>query len=304
MANQRNFVSNISELSVNNTKYTVSRIINAPQVNPLLDMEIPADFLDIEVGYTVEMHVYSLADNSLVYSDVIFNDTSNAAIEVQKYEYEDGSRNLLFIDFSKIGGLFLPVGKYRVVFNFFLNELNTSESSRGLVVSKISPSRREVELKYQRFNEKNEQALNKFTTLTIEKSDVMDAIEQIFNQSGSQNLQVNMLTSSIDQTRIAGALGPTASRNLTTYAFDLDGVASNNSDYNSNFGVYTIAQNVLNVAYTITSASILRAVTIHNSQSFTLEDLTGSVAYGISESYNRFNQSVINNQVKYRFELI
>lgn len=304
MANQRNFVSNISELSVNSTKYTVSRIINAPQVNPLLDMEVPADFLDTEVGYNVEMHVYSLADNSLVYSDVIYNDTSNAPVQVKKYEYSNGSRNLLFIDFSKIGGLFLPVGKYRVVFNFFLNELNTSEMSRGLVISKISPSRKEVELKYQRFDEKNQKILNKFTTLTIEKFDAINTISQIFNQSGSQELQLNMLTSSINQTRIAETLGPTASRNLTTYTFDLDGIPSNNSDYNSNLGVYTIAQNILDVAYRITSASILRAVTIHNSQSFTLEDLTGSVAYGISESYNRFNQNVINNQVKYRFELI
>lgn len=306
MANQKNFVSNISELSVYNTKYTVSRIIDAPTVNPLLEMEVPADFLDFDENHTVEMHVYSIADNSLVYSEIISNTfLLNSPIKVQKFIYKTGSRNLLYIDFSTLGEIFPPRGKYRVCFNFFVNELNTSANSRGLVITKISPSRREVEVKYSTIDSSSRLAMDKFITPSIGAETTMDMLKQIFNQSGSEELRLNMFTSSINEERIANVLGPSASQNLTTYAFDLDRPAQFDTDDNtSNLGVYTIAQNVLDRAYVIASASMVLAINTHGSRSFTFEMLTSSVSYAISRSYEQFRANSVNTGTKYRFDLI
>lgn len=306
MANQKNFVSNISELSVYNTKYTVSRIIDTPTVNPLLEIEIPADFLEFRFDYTVEMHVYSIVDNSLVYTEIIANNlNSDNPIEIQKFMYSNGSRNLLFIDFAKIGEIFPPQGKYRVCFNFFANELNTSAISRGLRITKISPSRKEVEVKYDVMNTDNMQAMSTFIKPSIKAEDALNMMRQVFNQSGSKDIQLNMFTSSIDRERISNTLGPSASAALVQYNFDDDLLAKGTNDtYVSTLGLYQVAQNILDTAFNLVTQSLTNAVSVHKSQSFSLEFLTSSVESAISKSYNIREDDERTNPYKYRFDLI
>ena len=72
MANQQNYKSNTQQLSDSYTRYTVSRII-ANKNDDLLDMEVPADFSEALIQNNVEVSLYSLADNSLIFSDVVKN---------------------------------------------------------------------------------------------------------------------------------------------------------------------------------------------------------------------------------------
>lgn len=306
MPNQRNFVSNIAELALTNTKYTVSRIIDNPIVNPLFSMEAPSDFLDFMQDYTVEMNVYSLADNSLIYTQTFFNEIGGQQpIQVQQFTYNDSSRTLLFIDFSKIGGVFIPVGKYKVSFNFLVNELGTSSTFRGLRITKISPSRREVEVKFDKPTENTSRLITEFTSPTIKINDALDMIKQVFNQEGSENLNLNMYTSSINRERIEATLGISASNAIVQYNFAENSSKDEiNAAYRSNLGLYTIAQQVLDYAYNITSQSLIMATTMYNSRSFSLEELTGSVQYAISRSYDILEADETTNPNKYRFDLI
>lgn len=302
MANQNNFVTNIADTGLSNTKYTVSRIIDSPTVNPLLEMEVPAEFLDFLGTHTVEMHVYSLVDNSLIYSEIISNNlSSNNPIEVKQYTYEDGARNLLFIDFSKVSGLFLPMGKYRVAFNFFVNELDTSAESPNLAITKISPSRREVEVKYRRPTSRSMATMTEFIQPSIKAEDVMNMLKQVFNQSGSRDIKLNMFTSSIDASRIETTLGPSASTLLRTYNFDANAPDTNEgTPYSSNLGVYPLAQKILDSAYPLVTQSFVTAIETHKSRSFTLEQLTGSVQTAIATAYNNLQ----NQELTFRFDLV
>jgi len=80
MANQTNYQSNIQELSNSYTRYLVSRTI-ANTKDDLLDMEVPADFSEALLQNTVEVNLYSLADNSLIFSDVVKNVSGSIYVE-------------------------------------------------------------------------------------------------------------------------------------------------------------------------------------------------------------------------------
>ena len=103
MAEQQNYQSNIQELSDSYTKYTVSRII-ANKKDDLLDMEVPSDFSEALLQNNVEVNLYSLADNSLIFSDVVRN--VSGSIFTETLQYNDNSlRKLLYIDFAKVPNL-------------------------------------------------------------------------------------------------------------------------------------------------------------------------------------------------------
>ena len=117
MANQQNYESNLADLSGQYTKYLVSRVI-ANKSDDLLDLEVPADFPLENLANNVEINLYSLADNSLIFSDVI--KIASGSIFTKKLQYSNNShRTLLFIDFSKIDTLDVPIGQYTVTLNFF-----------------------------------------------------------------------------------------------------------------------------------------------------------------------------------------
>ena len=137
MANQENYKSNLETLSQQYNKYTVSRVVATTKDN-LLEMEVPANFPEKITKANIEINLYSLADNSLIYSDFISN-AITGAVTVQRLQYFDGTRNLLFIDFSKLSDLIVPIGQYSVSLNFFQDEIG-SYDNRSLSISTISPS--------------------------------------------------------------------------------------------------------------------------------------------------------------------
>ena len=116
MANQLNYQSNIQQLADSYTRYTVSRII-ANKKDDLLDMEVPADFSDALLENNIEVNLYSIADNSLIFSDVVKNISGSIFTETLQYQ-DNSSRKLLYIDFAKVPELNLPSGQYSVTLIF------------------------------------------------------------------------------------------------------------------------------------------------------------------------------------------
>jgi len=113
MANQTNYQSNIQELSNSYTRYLVSRTI-ANTKDDLLDMEVPADFSEALLQNTVEVNLYSLADNSLIFSDVVKN--VSGSIYVETLQYEDNSSPILIQIFNQEGAndLTLPTSPVKI----------------------------------------------------------------------------------------------------------------------------------------------------------------------------------------------
>jgi hypothetical protein len=186
MANQLNYNSDITNLSISNTKFMVSRILDNEK-SSLLELQVPAELKDIS---HVEISLYSLVDNSLVYFNS-FPSTVSGLITVKTLTYEDASiRKLVFIDFSKTD-IQLIDGRYQAVFNFFAEEIGSSESA-SLFVTQISPSRREVELRlaptYR--TQDNIDKLKTFASPQINTVWALDAIKQVFNQPGSTNSSI------------------------------------------------------------------------------------------------------------------
>lgn len=186
MANQLNYNSDITNLSISNTKFMVSRILDNEK-SSLLELQVPAELKDIS---HVEISLYSLVDNSLVYFNS-FPSTVSGLLTVKTLTYEDASiRKLVFIDFSKTD-IQLIDGRYQAVFNFFAEEIGSSESA-SLFVTQISPSRREVELRlaptYR--TQDNIDKLKTFASPQINTVWALDAIKQVFNQPGSTNSSI------------------------------------------------------------------------------------------------------------------
>lgn len=285
MANQNNFKENTTQLSQDYIKYTVSRVIQSMSDN-LLEMEVPATFPSEVLGNNIEINLYSLVDNSLIYSDFISNKTLGA-VTVNTLQYTSGSRNLLFIDFSKITDLVFPSGQYSATLNFFSDEVG-SYDNRVLKVSNISPSRKEVELELTDISQL--EYLTKFAIPYISAEYVENAIKQIFNQPESLNLDSNTTGSQITSQSIASQFTATMQQDIITYGFD---TGSGNQP-----GVYQIAQSVLDQAYIQVLGSI-KAEILKGTKNFTSVYLNTIIQDAISKEYNK----VVSNQ-PYRFVLL
>lgn len=240
MPNQDNFKSNIRELSNEFKKFSVSRVFDTME-NPLLEMEIPADLYIDNEKVNVEINLYSLADNSLVYSDVIRDAQTNDAIIVQTYQYEDLTfRKLLFIDFSKVSNTFIPSGRFSVTLNFFIDELGSTDD-KLLSIKRISPSRKEVEFTFDTSRRKE---VEDFVSYRLPKEIIFDILAQICNQDGSELLEIPVLNNTTNEATISAQFSPTINQTIRKYEFDVSKNSSNN------LGVYDIAQNILNKVYT------------------------------------------------------
>jgi hypothetical protein len=287
MPNQENFVSSTSVQS----KYTVSRII-ANKADTLLEMEIPATFPTDLLESNVEINLYSLADNSLIYADFISNKYVGA-ITIETLQYTDGTfRKLLFIDFSKITEMFIPLGQYSVTLNFFVDEIG-SYDNKTLKITKISPSRTEVELL---LTNKDELAkLNRFVIPTIPAKYIVNVMKQIFNQDGALELEVPTNKLTINGNLVFEALDSGSADRLQTFGFDVD--------EGSKPGVKTVVQNVLDSAYTSTIDRINTDISM-GTGSFTSEKINSYVLAAIDVAYTRVFNEVKTNPVKYRFNLL
>jgi hypothetical protein len=291
MPNINNFVNDIETLSTQYTKYTVSRII-ADKKDDLLRAELPAVFPSTLPQANVELSLYSLADNSLVFSGVVKNENGAIFMETLQYTGSNNIRNLLYIDFTKFTELDIPTGQYSATLNFFVDELG-SYDDRVLKVSKISTSRNEVELRLTDTDKLPQ--LQQFAIPRINKDWIYVALQQIFNQPLADNLVAPMSNAKIDSASIYRNFTSGSGEKLVEYNFD--------DDVGTRIGINTIAQNVLNAAYS-SSKLIIDSAIAANSSSFTEAQLTSIVVNSIDEAYDLALKDEQDNPQNYRFDLI
>lgn len=291
MPNIQNFKSNITTLSEIYTRYNVSRII-ANKEDDLLNVEVPADFPQRVLQNNIEINLYSLSDNSLIFSDIIRN--SNA-ITTERLQYTDGTfRVLLYIDFAKVTpNLAIPNGQYSVTLNFFTDEIG-SYDNRVLKVSKISPSRKEVELKLT--DSTKQQQLQQFAIPRIPTQYITPVLSQIFNQVNADEYSIPTSPVKIDSSTLYESFGRESGQSLIRYGFDVDdGVKP---------GINTITQNVLNIAYPIAVREINNFILASGSVGFTETELSKFVIDAIDIAYDQILDDEAKNPSKYRFDLI
>jgi hypothetical protein len=298
MPNQENFASNVEQLAQQYPRYTVSRVI-ANKSDDLLDMEVPSEFSENILQNNVELNLYSLSDNSLIFADFI--KPVSGSIYTETLQYEDGSlRKLLYIDFVKAtqtsihSQVFeLPPGQYSVTLNFFANEIGAYDN-RVLKVNRISTSRTEVELKLT--DSLQQKMLEQFAIPRISAEYVRPALLQIFNQTGSSNLTVPMSSAKIDSSSLYQNFASGSGEKLLQYNFD--------DDDGSRIGINTITQNVLNIAYPIALKTVNDMILLSGSTSFTETELSKYVVDAIDIAYDSALDDEKRNPQNYRFDLI
>lgn len=176
------FQTDTDALSQQYDKFLVSRVVPS-DLNTLIEVQVPTE---LPASYSVEINLYSLFDNSLIYNIVANSDTPNQFFSETLQYGTQGTRRLLFIDFSKIELNLLdvvPDGELLAVLSFFANEIGSSES-RILTIREISPSRREVELALLPEYNTDEQIAQLLETSRpqINAASVMQAVQQLFGR--------------------------------------------------------------------------------------------------------------------------
>ncbi len=180
MANQQNYKTDIVSTSNNYTKFTVSRIVDNP-LDSLIEVEVPTNIPD---SFDVEVSLYSLYDNLLVYNTTV--SSVSETFSAKTFTYSDTSyRRFLTFDFSQTDIIFVD-GRFQAVFSFFVPVIGDANTT-PLMVTNISPSRTEVQLQlmpeYRTFASSS--VLKDFVSPQITYDWVLDAMIQIFNQPKS-----------------------------------------------------------------------------------------------------------------------
>jgi len=291
MPNTQNFQTDVTQLSDLYNRYNVSRII-ANKQDDLLDMEVPVEFSDELLETIVEVNLYSLADNSLIFSDFINN--TNGALYTATVQYNDGTeRKFLYIDFSKVvPNLGLPSGRYSITLNFFANEVGTYDN-KTLKISKISTSRTEVELKLTDTTQLS--TLQQFATPRITAEYIELALKQIFNQEIASPVTLPMSSVGITSASLYQNFTSGSGEQLIQYGFDVDN--------GSQIGINTITQNVLNSAYPLVM-QVINTKIEEGYTSFTESELVEYVTNAIDEAYDIALDDEVRNPQNYRFDLI
>jgi hypothetical protein len=182
MPNQSNFRTNISDQS--NLRFTASRIVNSP--NELILFEEVAASFAFDPDDTIEVHFYTTIGNQLLLSTNI--ELIDEIIKLHTVAYNDGSyKNYIRIDFTKLfleKNLILVPGDYKLVLNFFSNEIG-SYNNRRLTINEISPSRTEVQLSFNDISNeviRNDAILllNEFIEPSFTKPDAVGVAQKIF----------------------------------------------------------------------------------------------------------------------------
>jgi len=294
MPNLENFKSNVDTIEQTqfSPRYTISRVVESYE-DDLLETELPADFSDAILENNIEIHLYNLSDNSLIFSDVIVN--VSGSIYTKTFQYEDNTtRKLLFIDFNKIQPRFgLPVGRYSATFNFFKNEIG-SHNNKILKINRISTSRTEVELKLTDTTQQN--ILQSFSSPVIPSNIIIPVLKQIFNQSGSTDVTLPISPVKIDSSSLYQNFTSGSGENLLRYNFD--------EDDGSRIGINTIMQNVLNDAYPIALKTVEDMISLSGSTGFTESELSTYVIDAIDSVYDAALDDEAQNPQNYRFDLI
>lgn len=189
MPNQNNYRTDLT--TITESRFTTSRIINVPD-DLILYQETPASF-----GYNkennIEVHFYSTTGNTLLLSTVI-NLTDNI-IQSHIVSFNDGTnKNYIKIDFTKLfesKDLILIPGDYRMVLNFFSNEIG-SYNNKNLNIDVISDSRTEVQLSFNDVIDdvsfdRNLFLLQEFIEKSLIKQDAIKIAEKIFKNGVESN---------------------------------------------------------------------------------------------------------------------
>jgi hypothetical protein len=268
MPNQQNFKQDIAKGFDNYSKFTVSRVFTTTN-DTLLQAEVPADFPNSALANNVEINLYSLADNSLIYSDFISNSITGA-ISTQRIQYSDNTyRTFLYLDFSKLTDLFIPSGQYSVSLNFLSDELGSFDD-RTLKITKISNSRKEVELEVS-----DTTKLKMFALPALNTTWVGDAVKQVFNQPNS-NQNIPTIPNNLTTSSINNQLSSSIVSSINKYNFD-EGTAN----------IYAISQNILNTAYVKVNERI-NQLNSSSRMRFTNEELNTIITTEVSASYVKY----------------
>jgi hypothetical protein len=189
MPNQDNFRSNIT--TITDPRFLASRIVRFPEEEILLE-EVPASF-----GYdgedNIEFHFYTIPENDRITS--VTAKLSDNIIKSQIVSYNDGTYKsylqINFTDLFVLNNLVLVPGDYRVVMNFFSDEIG-SYDDRRLSITTVGPSRTEIELQFN--NEidaasiaENERLYTEFILPSFNRSDAVGLVQKIFRAAIETN---------------------------------------------------------------------------------------------------------------------
>lgn len=277
MANTFNYASNITALQNEYTRFSVSRIIENP-LQELLEMEVP---MPIQTEYFVELTLYSLANNAVVFNATIDPTDDVEILKVVTLSYPDGSvRRLLVIDFSKTLPN-LPDGRFEVVLNFFVPRIGTA-TVKPLTLTKISPSGTELELQLapQFKTPGSASILKEFAAPQINHTWALKAMQYLCNQS--QSFDQNIPT---DQTPLSFNI---ISEFLPTVVSNTLADANTSGQYTASIQLST--QQLLNATYNYATQSM--EVAISEGTRFTDERLIAIFSSSLSTAYNNYVQNI------------
>lgn len=182
MPSQPNYRNQV--LNQTQPRILASRIVRVPTEEILLE-EIPASF-----GYdeqdNVELHFYTARSNQLVVS--IVTKLSDNIVKMHVVGYDDGTyKTYLQIDFTKLfvdKNRGIAPGEYKLTINFFSDEIG-SYNDRVLSVTKISPSRTEVEVAFNNnlsdpvTYRSNDDLLREFIVPSLTKPDAIGVMKKL-----------------------------------------------------------------------------------------------------------------------------
>lgn len=205
MPNQYNFRSDVT--TIESPRYNASRIVNVPSEAIYLE-EVPASFA-FDKDDTVEVHFYTIPGNQRIISTII--NLTDDILKSHIVSYSDGTfKNYLRIDITKLftdKNLILIPGDYRMVVNFFSNEIG-DYNNKILTIDQVSESRTEVEVSFNNtvdeiVREENINLAREFVELSFNKSDAVGVAEKIFTsgvrlQDDTEGLTASVVVDNID----------------------------------------------------------------------------------------------------------
>ena len=290
MANQNNYKTDITEAQQSFIRFSVSRIVETPQ-DALIDMEVPAEFPNNLLNATVELGLYSLVDNTLIFYRNL-NNIEPSTFVTKTLQYEDGSqRKFVIIDFTKFRDDTFPIGTFSLTLSFLVNELGSAEEP-VLKVSRISPSRTEVELLITDTAQK--QKMLNLVTPKITDDWIDKVLKQIFNQPIEDELPPTS-PAKIDTESIQSTLGTTAVNLINKYGYDVD--------ENERPGVYTVAQTVLDIAYPLAVEKVTEYLQEGNTF-IDKETLLSIVNDALDQGFDDVYYEAETTPEKYRYNII
>jgi len=196
MPNQNNFRTDLTTQI--EPRFTASRIINVPDTT-ILNEEVAGSFA-FDKDDNIEIHFYTILENTLILSTVVTLDDD--IVKSHVVSYQDGTfKNYIRIDFTKLfvdKNLILIPGDYRMVLNFFSNEIG-AYNDRKLNIDVISDSRTEVQVSFSDTTDEvslqeNLYLLKEFVEKGFNKPDAVGAAEKIFKSGVELNDSTEGLT--------------------------------------------------------------------------------------------------------------